>query len=191
MVYIALLFKTIVFKNGRVFWLPRCDSPTALGSKLFPWAVGLSYYGSRRWIISHRVAASEIITAAALLFPPNCFVFGFIQYLCGKIECQCRTICHNGNRHAQHGTITMVRIISSRFAPKTMICILAMWLMVGWNCRKSGNGRINVLKSRSTVSVDDFCHMRVLVALSRQGFQPCILEPKLWDLWVCSSFWLI
>lgn len=32
---------------------------------------------------------------------------------------------------------------------------------------------------RSTVSVDDFCHVRVLVALSRQGFQPCILEPKL------------
>ena len=46
------------------------------------------------------------ITAAAILFPPNRFVFGFIQYLCGKIEYQCRTICHNGNRHAQHGTIT-------------------------------------------------------------------------------------
>ena len=55
--------------------------------------VGLSYHGSRKIIIARTICFKKSIPLQ-------------------KIERQCHTICHNGNRRVPHGTITMAGGIS-------------------------------------------------------------------------------
>ena len=80
------------------FRLPQCDSPYSPRVKLSRWSVGLSYHGSRNhenWII---VSAKLFCQGKSISLQ--------------KIERQCHTIYHNGNRRVPHGTITMAEGIS-------------------------------------------------------------------------------